>query len=151
MWLPLVTLAAAAGLGHLAVSSSASPSHASHSGVVGSGYFPLCAGSRLPNCVVDGDTIHFHGETIRIEDINAPETNDPKCAREATLGRRATERLLTELNAGDFTVVYTGGRDEDVYGRKLRLIERNGRSIGHTLVDAGLAHWWEGYKRSWCG
>ena len=151
MWLPLVTLAAAVGLAHLAVNSSISPSYASHSSVSGSGKFPLCNGAKLPNCVVDGDTIHFQGETIRIEDFNAPETHDPKCAREATLGHRATERLLGELNSGSFTVIYTGGRDEDVYGRKLRRIERNGQSIGHALVGDGLAHWWQGSKQSWCG
>jgi endonuclease YncB( thermonuclease family) len=43
-----------------------------------------------------------------------------------------------------------GARDEDAYGRKLRVLERNGRSLGMVLVEEGLAHRWRGYKESWC-
>ena len=43
------------------------------------------------------------------------------------------------MNAGPFRVV-AGGRDEDRYGRKLRTIERNGRSLGLTLHAGTRAH-----------
>lgn len=113
--------------------------------------FALCAGSRLQNCVVDGDTIRYRGLKIRLEDIDAPETGKPQCAAEEALGRRATHRLLELMNAGPFEVVRTGERDEDIYGRKLRRIERDGRSVGETLVAEGLARRWDGGRRSWCG
>ena len=44
----------------------------------------------------------------------------------------------------------TGLRDEDQYGRKLRMVTRDGRSIGEVLVGEGLARRWEGSRRSWC-
>jgi endonuclease YncB( thermonuclease family) len=111
---------------------------------------PLCSGWPRFNCVIDGDTIWYRGEKIRIADINAPETHDPHCTYEADLGRRATGRLIELLNAGPFEIVPVGDRDEDVYGRKLRLVERNGHSLGQTLVDEGLAERWQGYRRNWC-
>lgn len=111
--------------------------------------FILCRGSR-GNCVVDGDTIWLAGENIRIADINTPEVSDPQCAAEAKLGVRATLRLQRLLNAGPFQV-RRGLRDEDIYGRKLRTLHRNGQSLGAILVAEGLAHEWRGYKESWCG
>jgi micrococcal nuclease len=48
-------------------------------------------------------------------------------------------------------VVRSGLRDEDRYGRKLRTIERDGRSLGDVLVAEGLARPWDGARRSWCG
>jgi endonuclease YncB( thermonuclease family) len=111
---------------------------------------PLCKGWPRVNCVIDGDTIWYRGEKIRIADINAPETHDPHCAYEADLGRRATDRMISLLNGGPFEVAATGDRDEDVYGRKLRIVERNGRSLGQILVSEGLAERWQGYRRNWC-
>jgi endonuclease YncB( thermonuclease family) len=55
------------------------------------------------------------------------------------------------MSAGPFEVVHSGGRDEDIYGRKLRVIERGGRSLADTLVAEGLARRWDGARRSWCG
>lgn len=112
--------------------------------------FVLCAQTRAPNCVIDGDTIRYRGTKIRLEDIDAPEVFSPRCASEAARGERATRRLLELLNAGAFEVV-AGGRDEDRYGRKLRVIARGGRSLGGILVAEGLARPWDGARRSWCG
>jgi endonuclease YncB( thermonuclease family) len=117
----------------------------------GSGAFVLCAGAQRQNCVVDGDTIRYGGIKIRLADIDTPEVFSPKCAAEAARGRRATERLLELLNAGPFQVVVSGDRDEDRYGRKLRTIERDGRSVGEVLIAEGLARAWDGARRSWCG
>jgi endonuclease YncB( thermonuclease family) len=118
--------------------------------VAGAGAFRLCAQGRQPNCVVDGDTIWHGGVKIRLADIDTPEVFSPKCASEAALGRQATERLLELINAGPFEVVRSG-RDADRYGRKLRILERHGRSLGDTLVAEGLARRWDGARRSWCG
>jgi micrococcal nuclease len=113
--------------------------------------FRLCAGRRQPNCVVDGDTIWHGGVKIRIADIDTPEIFTPKCASEAALGRQATERLLELINTAPFEIVPSGSRDADRYGRKLRILERHGRSLGDTLVAEGLARPWDGARRSWCG
>lgn len=119
--------------------------------IAGNADFALCGWSRKQDCVVDGDTIRYGSAKIRLLDINAPETGDPGCAYERALGGRATRRLLALMNAGPFEVVYRGGRDRDRYGRKLRLIVRNGRSLGDTLIAEGLARPWSGARRSWCG
>jgi micrococcal nuclease len=115
------------------------------------GTFGLCVRAQQQSCVIDGDTIRYGGMTIRLADIDAPETRSPSCPSEAALGRQATERLLELINAGPFEVVRTGLRDEDRYGRKLRTVERAGRSLGDVLVAEGLARPWDGARRSWCG
>jgi endonuclease YncB( thermonuclease family) len=116
----------------------------------GNGAFVLCGRASQENCVIDGDTIRYRGIKIRLADIDAPETHEPKCASEAARGRRATLRLLQLINAGPFELV-SDGQDEDRYGRKLRVIAREGRSVGDTLVAEGLARRWDGARRSWCG
>lgn len=113
--------------------------------------FAFCGPGNRENCVVDGDTIHYGGAKIRLEDIDAPETHRHRCAAELALGRRATERLLELMNAGPFTVLHRGDRDQDRYGRKLRTIERDGISLGDILVSEGLARRWDGGRRGWCG
>jgi micrococcal nuclease len=117
----------------------------------GQGAFVLCMEASQQNCVIDGDTIRYGGTKIRLEDIDTPETHEPGCASEAALGRRATRRLLELVNAGPFQLARTGGSDEDRYGRKLRTIKRNGRSLGDVLIAEGLARPWDGARRSWCG
>ena len=42
------------------------------------------------------------------------------------------------------------GRRKDRYGRELRIVTRNGQSIGAVLVREGLAARWGGPKRVWC-
>ncbi len=112
-------------------------------------HFGICSGSRRVSCVVDGDTIWLRGEKIRIADIDTPEIFSPKCAGEKALGDRAKWRLQELLNAGPVEVA-PYARNEDVYGRKLRILERDGRSIGGMLVSEGLAREWDGARRGWC-
>ncbi|MEP7350856.1 MAG: thermonuclease family protein [Sphingorhabdus sp.] len=101
------------------------------------------------NCVVDGDTIWLAGEKIRIADIDTPETHDYGCQSEKDLGDRATDRLEQILEAGTITLQPID-RDEDQYGRKLRIVLVNGESVGTTLVGEGLARWYAGGRRPWC-
>lgn len=112
--------------------------------------FGFCHTGGGRNCVVDGDTFWMDGEKIRIADIDTPETHPSRCPREADLGARATKRLHALLNAGPVTLERTA-RDTDRYGRKLRIVTRDGESLGGVLVSEGLARRWEGARRSWCG
>ncbi len=111
--------------------------------------FGSCHSGGGTNCVVDGDTFWLDGEKVRIADIDAPETHPSRCAREAGLGAQATARLQVLLNAGP-VVLDVADRDIDRYGRKLRIVRRDGRSLGTMLVDEGLARPWEGRRRPWC-
>lgn len=111
--------------------------------------FGRCNGPVRVTCVVDGDTIWYHGTKIRIADINAPELSDPQCAREAALAGRAAQRLTQLLNAGPFTLKSID-RSHDKFGRALKVITRNGKSLGDQLVAEGLAERWRGKRRNWC-
>jgi micrococcal nuclease len=111
--------------------------------------FSLCPWGGGSDCVVDGDTFWMAGEKIRVADIDAPETHPPRCEYEARLGDAATLRLQQLLNAGPVELAAID-RDRDRYGRELRIVERDGRSLGGILVSEGLARRWEGYRRPWC-
>jgi hypothetical protein len=99
--------------------------------------------------VVDGDTFWLGGEKIRIADIDTPEVA-ARCPEEAELAGRATRRLETLLREAPFELAQVAGRDEDRYGRKLRIVTRGGRSVGDMLVAEGLARTWTGRREPWC-
>jgi len=99
--------------------------------------------------VVDADTLWIGGQNVRLADIDAPETHEPRCAAEQALGDRATRRLHRLVNSGAVTQTSIE-RDHDRYGRKLRIVAVGGASVGDTLVGEGLARWYEGGRRSWC-
>lgn len=111
--------------------------------------FSICDAGARTNCVVDGDTFWHQGEKIRIADIDTPELSPPRCAREKQLGQAAKRRLHALLNAGRFSL-NAGWRDEDRYGRNLRTVTRQGRSIGDILVSEGLARRLDGSRHPWC-
>ena len=111
-------------------------------------FSPCTSGPRY-TCVVDGDTLWLEGEKVRIADINTPEVSSPECMQEAHLGARATRRLTELLNAGGFSLEAID-RDEDQYGRKLRIVTRDGNSLGDVLVEEGLAEEWTGRRNGWC-
>ena len=99
--------------------------------------------------MVDGDTFWLDGTKFRIADINTPEVREPRCAAELELGEKATGRLVVLLNQGGFTLGSVD-RDEDAFGRKLRVVSRCGKSLGEVLVSEGLAERWTGSRRAWC-
>ena len=123
---------------------------AAGAGDVEQAHFAQCRGPQRVTCVVDGDTIWYRHQKIRLADINAPEVSEPQCDAELDLGEKATDRLIALLNAGPFSLVPLPDRDEDRYGRKLRTITRGGKSLGGVLVAEGLAERWVGYRRDWC-
>lgn len=112
--------------------------------------FAKCGVFARDNCVVDGDTFYLSGEKIRMADIDAPETGGAQCDYEADLGARATARLRELLNEGPFELRGYKSRDKDRYGRKLRVVLRDGKSLGDTLIEEGLARRWSGRRRPWC-
>jgi micrococcal nuclease len=123
---------------------------ASTGGSLESASFTLCGYDNSNDCVVDGDTFRYRGTTFRIADIDTPEVFSYRCAHEKALGEEATRRLRALLNAGPFVLEGYESRDEDQYGRKLRLVTRNGESLGMMLVDEGLARQWDGARHPWC-
>ena len=112
--------------------------------------FSKCSTGTRENCVVDGDTLWIDGQKIRVADIDAPEISTPRCGSELALGNRATDRLIELVNDGPFELQAWPGRDTDRYGRKLRVLVRDGRSLGDRLVSEGLARTWSGRREPWC-
>ncbi|NTF97788.1 thermonuclease family protein [Rhizobium rhizogenes] len=133
-------------IGLLASVASAQPSSSASSA---SEAFSICGSGQRITCVVDGDTFWFRGEKIRIADIDTPELSPPRCERERERGLAAKQRLLDILNSGPLSFKTTA-RDEDRFGRKLRIVYRERRSVGDILVAEGFARKWEGSRRSWC-
>ena len=149
LWVTIIAGAVFTGLGFVfgipastAMASPLSPD-------TQSAEFSICGNSRRVNCVVDGDTFWFHAKKIRIADIDAPELSPPRCDVERAKGEAAKQRLLALLNSGKFSITATG-RDQDRFGRDLRIITRHGRSIGTVLVEENLARRWNGGRRPWC-
>ena len=99
--------------------------------------------------VVDGDTFWLGGDKIRIADIDTPELA-ARCPAELALAQRATRRLGDLLLEAPFELSPIAGRDEDRFGRKLRIVTRGGRSLGDVLVSEGLARTWTGRREPWC-
>lgn len=110
-----------------------------------------CETVKRITCVVDGDTLWLRGDKIRVADIDTPEISEPKCASELRRGNKATDRFVTLINQGPFELHAWPGRDTDRYGRKLRVLVRDGRSLGDILVSEGLARTWAGRREPWCG
>lgn len=112
------------------------------------GSVPVRVSARVR--VIDGDTFDYGGTRVRIADIDAPEVHG-QCPYEMALAARATQRMRALLAAGPFELhALRNGRDEDRYGRKLRIVTRGGRSLGDVLVAEGLARTWTGRREPWC-
>ncbi|MAY63216.1 MAG: nuclease [Rhizobiales bacterium] len=112
--------------------------------------FGRCYSKLRVNCVVDGDTLWMDGQKIRVADIDTPELGKPGCHYEKALGEKAMRRFIQLVNAGPFELRTWPGRDTDQYGRKLRVLVRDGRSLGDILVSEGLARTWTGRRMPWC-
>ncbi|MEO9340772.1 thermonuclease family protein [Mesorhizobium sp. SB112] len=106
---------------------------------------PICKGGKRFSCVVDGDTIWFKGEKIRLEGFNAPDMSG-SCQLESALAMRSLDRLRSMLDGAAFTIERNG---KDRYDRTLATV-RVHVDVGNQLVDEGLAHVWRGWKESWC-
>lgn len=143
----LILFTAVASLSPLAISILASGASAQPSSV--NEAFSTCGSGQRITCVVEGDTFRFRGEKIRIADIDTPELSPPGCKREREKGLTAKQRLLDILNSGPLSLKTTA-RDEDRFGRKLRIVYRDRQSVGDILVAEGLARKWQGSRRSWC-
>lgn len=115
-----------------------------------SGTFYFCGTSGLDNCVVDGATFWFRKQQIRLADVSAPRTEDAACPQERSKGFAAKVRLRDLLNAGPFELTDWPNKNEDGAGRQLRVVMRNGSSIGQQLVREGVVHRVTEASKRWC-
>jgi len=109
---------------------------------------PTAAGQRTRGVVayaLDGDTVEVTtggGRAVRVRflGISAPEIPHPDRAGEC-YGYPATRHLKQLLPAGTHvTLVSDPTQDDvDVYGRRLRYVEADGRDIGLAQIRSGSA------------
>lgn len=77
---------------------------------------------------VDGDTIRYGTDRIRIRGYNAPELSEPG-------GREAALRLEHLLEEGTISIVPHG---HDVYGRTLADVFVNGQNVADVMIGEGF-------------
>lgn len=100
--------------------------------------------------VIDGDTVNFRGERIRIENLDAPEIGDrSRCALERKRGYAAKRQAIRLVKQGSKFTIY--GRDHvDRFGRTVARLQIDGRDFGELMVRAGVARPWRGGPSNWC-
>lgn len=99
---------------------------------------------------IDGDTVRTgEGETIRIENIDAPESGArARCDAERFLAVHARKALERWLQRQPVVIQRSGSRDR--YGRTLARIRAGGVDVGESLMGEALAWRWEGRRHDWC-
>lgn len=97
----------------------------------------ICDTGKRYTCVVDGDTIWFRGEKIRLLDIDAPEMGvGARCRQERVIAREATWAMAVLLNQGELKIIRDG---RDRFKRTLAHVFVNGEDVGKRLMKMGLA------------
>lgn len=102
---------------------------------------PIAAAAGLVGqaSVIDGDTIEIHGQRIRIDSIDAPESAQlckDSAGKDYRCGQVAALALADKI--GRHTVDCDNhGRDR--YGRSLSFCSIAGEDLGAWLVERGLA------------
>ena len=103
---------------------------------------PVCY--RAPAIeAIDGDNIRFRSATVRILNIDSPETVSPECRPvESDLGEAAAERVRGLVQRYETVLCLTGTScGYDSRCGWLAVITENGRTldVGSVLVEEGLA------------
>ena len=111
--------------------------------------FPLCDQGEMTDCVVDGATFIYDGQPYALSDVQAPQTIGAACAAEGAMGARAAQRLVALLNLAPFEL-HNDVRDTDAQGHRLKLVVRDGQSIGAMLLKDGLVREWTPAAQDWC-
>jgi len=97
-----------------------------------------CAATAAePITVVDGDTIYYGDEKIRIVGLDAPETYRARCDAERALGQRATGYLRALVQRGKMRIERQDKPDR--YKRTLARVYISGRDVAEIMVSEGLA------------
>ena len=101
--------------------------------------------------VIDGDTLSWRGERVRLVGFDTPEIFSPRCASEAHKGQAAKRMLagmIVRARSADLAI----HPESDRYGRMLATLSLDGTDVGRRLVAAGLARpYLSGRRQGWCG
>ena len=98
--------------------------------------------------VIDGDTIEIHGQSIRLQGIDAPES-DQLCTTSGTryrCGQKAALALSELIGNRTVSCVRTG---TDRYGRIVATCSAGGQDLGAWLVEHGQALAYRRYSNAY--
>lgn len=96
-----------------------------------------CGYGKRITCVVDGDTIWFRGEKIRLVGFDTPEAGkSARCSKEKKLAQKATEHLVDLLNDADLQLERIG---VDRFDRTLGKLYIDGKNVADLMISAGHA------------
>lgn len=111
--------------------------------------------TAAPLRVIDGDTVVLRSETIRLLDIDAPETFRHHCPNELKRGLEAKASLQRLLTGARITIDRHG---TDRYRRTLAHIAIGDDDLGAAMLRSGHAIPWrpgrQAYRertKMWCG
>ncbi len=79
----------------------------------------------------------YDGMRVHVSDTDMSKV-DGRCACESDLAAEATDGIAELLYEGLYELRPLGDRNEDRYGRKPRIVTREGESLGDVLVAEGL-------------
>ena len=100
--------------------------------------------------MASGDSFWFRQGRLVLADVVAPATENAKCQQEREKGFAAKVRLRDLLNAGRFELSELKGQNVSATSPTMRVVTRDGRSLGAMLVAEGLAQPRFGKRQSWC-
>ncbi len=105
---------------------------------------PAFADFRGTIDVVDGDTFHVGGITVRLHGIDAPEVDQPceDASGQPWMCGAFVEAKVRDLYQG--RTAFCEEVDRDRYGRSIARCQVNGRDVGGDIVENG---WAEAYRR----
>lgn len=105
----------------------------------------MCGSDRF-TCVVDGDTVWWKGQNLRLQSYDIPEPYDDICggAAEVALAKKASARLLQLLNSNPIQVQTFGA--DGTGSRTLATIRIAGRDVGDILIEERLARRVAGWR-----
>jgi endonuclease YncB( thermonuclease family) len=105
--------------------------------------------------LIDSNTIGIGQERIRISNIDAPESFNPRCGEERVAGLKVKERMAQVIRV-EKVGIRREGQDPD--GRTPARITVNGQDLGDMLIREGLVLPWRdgpdarmARARHWCG
>jgi len=106
--------------------------------------------------VVDGDTLRYDNEPIRLAGFNTPETRNAECDSERDAGIAAKHRLQELLSAAveidlEIRLNNSGVPVRDKYRRQIARLVLDGTDVADVLVLEGHAEPYDGgTRRNWC-
>jgi endonuclease YncB( thermonuclease family) len=89
--------------------------------------------------VIDGDTIEIHGERIRLDAIDAPESRQLCFHTDGTSWRCGQKSALALADLIGRSTIHCEPRGHDRYQRIIAICFRNGININAWMVEQGWA------------